>query len=74
MPEFREAGLGEMLLRRVERRARELYLEALFVLTTRTAHWFRERGFEEVGPDRLPTQKRELYNLQRRSKVLMKAI
>jgi len=74
MPEFRRAGLGEMLLRRIERRAREQQLKALFVLTTRTAHWFRERGFAEVTPDRLPAQKRELYNLQRRSKVFMKAI
>ena len=74
MHEFRRAGLGEMLMRRIERRAREQHLEALFVLTTRTAHWFRERGFEEVGPERLPSQKRELYNLQRRSKVFMKSI
>jgi amino-acid N-acetyltransferase len=74
MPEFRRAGLGEMLMRRIERRAREQHLEALFVLTTRTAHWFRERGFEEVSPDRLPAPKRDLYNFQRRSKVLMKPI
>ena len=44
------------------------------MLTTRTAHWFRERGFEETGPDQLPTLKRELYNLQRRSKVLVKRL
>lgn len=74
MAEYREAGLGEMLLRRMERRAREQSLEALFVLTTRTAHWFRERGFVEVGPERLPSKKRDLYNFQRRSKVLVKTI
>ncbi|WP_228720781.1 amino-acid N-acetyltransferase [Nitrogeniibacter mangrovi] len=74
VPEYRRSGLGEMLMRRIERRAREQHLQALFVLTTRTAHWFRERGFEEVHPDRLPSQKRELYNLQRRSKVFMKSI
>jgi len=44
------------------------------VLTTRTEHWFRERGFREVSPDQLPQEKRELYNLQRRSKVLMKLL
>ena len=74
LPEHRQAGLGEMLLRRIERRAREQQLEALFVLTTRTAHWFRERGFAEVSPENLPQQKRDLYNFQRRSKVLMKSI
>ena len=74
VPEYRQAGLGEMLMQRIERRAREQKLEALFVLTTQTAHWFRERGFLEVSPDRLPQPRRDLYNWQRRSKVLMKSI
>jgi amino-acid N-acetyltransferase len=73
-PEHRRAGLGEQLLRRIEQRARDHGLERLFVLTTRTAHWFRERGFEEIGPEALPTQKREFYNLQRRSKVFVKLL
>ncbi|THF60679.1 amino-acid N-acetyltransferase [Pseudothauera rhizosphaerae] len=71
-PEYRRAGLGDQLLRRIERRARAQRLERLFVLTTRTAHWFRERGFSEIGPEALPRQKRELYNYQRRSKVFVK--
>jgi amino-acid N-acetyltransferase len=74
MPEYRRGGLGDRLLRRVEQRARELGLGRLFVLTTRTAHWFRERGFHEAAPDELPRLKRELYNLQRRSKVLVKSL
>ncbi len=73
-PEFRRAGLGDQLLRRIEQRARKQRLERLFVLTTRTAHWFRERGFVEIGPDALPRQKRELYNYQRRSKVFVKRL
>jgi amino-acid N-acetyltransferase len=68
-PENRGAGFGEALLRHIEARARKAKLKRLFVLTTRTAHWFIERGFEEAGIDALPKQKRELYNLQRRSKV-----
>jgi amino-acid N-acetyltransferase len=44
------------------------------VLTTRTAHWFIERGFVEAGVDELPEARRELYNLQRRSKVLVKSL
>ncbi|THF62443.1 amino-acid N-acetyltransferase [Pseudothauera nasutitermitis] len=73
-PEYRRAGLGDQLLRRIERRARAQRLERLFVLTTRTAHWFRERGFSEIGPDALPGAKRELYNYQRRSKVFVKTL
>lgn len=73
-PDYRRAGLGEMLMKRIEQRARSQGLERLFVLTTRTAHWFRERGFVETGPDELPRQKRELYNYQRRSKVLVRTL
>lgn len=73
-PEFRRAGLGDQLLRRIEQRARAQRLERLFVLTTRTAHWFRERGFSETNPEALPRQKRELYNFQRRSKVFTKPL
>ena len=73
-PEHRRAGLGEQLMRRIEQRARRDGLERLFVLTTRTAHWFRERGFKEIDPETLPAQKRELYNLQRRSKVFVKSL
>ncbi|MBI1905419.1 MAG: amino-acid N-acetyltransferase [Rhodocyclales bacterium] len=73
-PDYRRAGLGDQLLKRIEQRARRQRLERLFVLTTRTAHWFRERGFNEIGPETLPRQKRELYNYSRRSKVFVKSI
>jgi Fe-S cluster biosynthesis and repair protein YggX len=58
----------------IEARAKKLKLKRLFVLTTRTAHWFIERGFVETDVDALPAARRELYNLQRRSKVLVKAL
>jgi amino-acid N-acetyltransferase len=49
-------------------------LKRLFVLTTRTAHWFIERGFVEQALDQLPDAKREMYNYRRKSKVLAKAL
>jgi amino-acid N-acetyltransferase len=58
----------------MEARARQAGLKRLFVLTTRTSHWFIERGFAEVGVASLPHEKRELYNWQRRSKVLAKLL
>lgn len=73
-PDYRRAGLGDQLLKRIEQRARRQQLERLFVLTTRTAHWFRERGFSEIGPENLPRQKREMYNYSRRSKVFAKSL
>jgi amino-acid N-acetyltransferase len=70
----RGTGNGAALLDHIEARARKAKLKRLFVLTTRTAHWFIERGFREAEIDALPQEKRGLYNYQRRSKVFMKAL
>lgn len=74
MSDYREIGYGDRLRRHIEQRAKKLKLKRLFVLTTRTAHWFVERGFVEQGVDALPAQRRELYNFQRRSKVFVKSL
>ena len=72
--DFRREGYGEALLHEIEQRARKLRLSRLFVLTTRTSGWFVERGFVECEPSRLPQQKRDLYNWQRRSLVYEKSL
>jgi amino-acid N-acetyltransferase len=72
MPDYRRGGYGDQLRRHIEERARKMKLKRLFVLTTRTAHWFIERGFAEAAVGDLPAAKRELYNFQRRSKVFLK--
>ena len=72
--DHREWGYGEQLMKRIERRARKLGIKRLFVLTTRTEHWFVERGFKLGTVDDLPAQKRDMYNYQRRSKVLFKPL
>lgn len=74
MPDYRRFGYGDLLRRQIEERAKRERLQRLFVLTTRTSHWFIERGFVESDVDALPSEKRELYNLQRRSKVFVKAL
>ena len=48
--------------------------ERLFVLTTQASHWFRERGFVEAGHSALPRERRDLYNFQRRSRILVRAL
>ena len=73
-PHYRRWGYGEQLLKRIEARARAVNIKRLFVLTTVTAHWFKERGFVEQSVDQLPEEKRLVYNLQRRSKVFAKAL
>ncbi|MBL0168394.1 MAG: amino-acid N-acetyltransferase [Propionivibrio sp.] len=73
-PNYRRWGYGEQLLKHVEARARALGIKRLFVLTTVTPHWFKERGFVEQSIDQLPAEKRLVYNLQRRSKVFAKPL
>ncbi|HHW76049.1 MAG TPA: amino-acid N-acetyltransferase [Xanthomonadaceae bacterium] len=73
-PAYRNSGRADTLLRYIERQAREQGLHRLFVLTTRAAHWFRERGFESAEVADLPVRKQALYNWQRRSKVFIKTL
>jgi amino-acid N-acetyltransferase len=73
-PDYREGGLGERLMKRIEARARAAGLTRLFVLTTRTAHWFLKRGYAMAKVEDLPVQRQRMYNWQRRSQVLIKAI
>jgi amino-acid N-acetyltransferase len=73
-PHYRNLGRADQLLRLVERQAAAQGLERLFVLTTRTAHWFRERGFEPITLADLPVQRQALYNFQRRSKAFIKPL
>ncbi len=73
-PDYRNKGRADALLSFIERQARAQGLQRLFVLTTRTAHWFRERGFEPAEVGDLPLCKQTLYNWQRRSKVFIKSL
>jgi amino-acid N-acetyltransferase len=73
-PSFRRYGFGEQMLKHITAQAQAMGLRKLFVLTTRTAHWFIERGFTETDVDQLPAQKKSLYNYQRRSKVFVKTL
>ena len=43
-PQSQGTGDGEKLLKRIEQRARAMGLDSIFVLTTRTMHWFIKRG------------------------------
>ncbi len=73
-PEVQGQGDGERILKRVEQRARAQGLDSIFVLTTRTMHWFIKRGFAAVDPDWLPEARKRKYNWDRRSQVLVKKL
>ena len=67
-------GDGDRILKRVEHRAKAMGLDSIFVLTTRTMHWFIKRGFVQVEPDWLPEARKRKYNWDRRSQVLVKRL
>ena len=73
-PQVQSQGDGERILKRVEQRARAMGLDSIFVLSTRTMHWFIKRGFVAVDPDRLPEARKKKYNWDRRSQVLVKKL
>ena len=71
-PKSQGTGDGEKLLKRIEQRARALGCKTMFVLTTRTMHWFIKRGFQPVDPEWLPEARKAKYNWSRKSQVLVK--
>lgn len=73
-PAWRRGGRAATLLQHAENSARAAGLEKLFVLTTKTVHWFIEQGFAQTQPSELPAQRQNLYNWQRASQVLVKAV
>ena len=73
-PQSQGQGDGEKVLKRIEQRARAMGVKSIFVLTTRTMHWFIKRGFAQVDPDWLPEARKRKYNWDRRSKVLVKKL
>ena len=73
-PQVQGQGDGERILKRIEQRAKAAGLDSIFVLTTRTMHWFIKRGFAQADPERLPDARKKKYNWDRRSQVLVKKL
>lgn len=71
-PDVQGSGDGERLLKRIEMRAKQEGIEKLFVLTTRTEHWFLKRGFKRATVEDLPEGRKQIYNWDRKSMVLTK--
>ncbi len=71
-PDYQEHGRGNEMMQHIEWQARKKHMETMYTLTTQTMHWFLERGFSESSPNDLPMKKKQLYNYQRKSKVLQK--
>lgn len=72
--EYRGRQRGQTMLDHLLTTAKKAGIRQVFVLTTKTPHWFIERGFESSSVDALPEQKKSLYNYQRNSKVFVKTL
>lgn len=72
--DYRGGKRGAHMLAYLETKAKACDLQEVFVLTTQTAHFFIEHGFNESSPDKLPAKKQALYNYQRNSKVFTKKL
>jgi len=63
---------GAQMLKFLEKKAKASGIQALFVLTTQSAHFFIKQGFIEAQLEDLPESKQAMYNFQRNSKVFIK--
>lgn len=72
--DYRHQGRGKQLLNILEKQAKAAGWDTLYVLTTQTAHWFIEHGFQPSAISDLPMQKQALYNYQRNSSVFRKQL
>jgi amino-acid N-acetyltransferase len=72
--QYRGGGRGDKLFNYCQSQAKELGFKQLFCLTTRTEHWFLERGFTQKSIEDLPYEKQKMYNFQRNSKVFIKSL
>jgi amino-acid N-acetyltransferase len=73
-PEAQGTGDGERILKHIEQRAKAAGLKRIFVLTTRTMHWFLKRGFVPATIDDLPSDRQRGYNHWRKSQILIKTL
>ncbi|MBK8816305.1 MAG: amino-acid N-acetyltransferase [Methylococcaceae bacterium] len=72
-PDYQGSSRGQRMFDHVCQKAKKLNLKKLFVLSTQTAHWFIERGFQPTTIENLPEALKALYNPERNSKVLCKS-
>jgi len=72
-PDYQREGLGNRLLKHLEKKAWSHNLNAVFILTTKALHWFREHGYRKSSIKELPVSKQKTYNYQRNSRVYVKS-
>lgn len=73
-PDFRGSGRGNQLLEHMEQQAIQRGARKVFVLTTRTAQWFKEREYREGRLEELPLDRQIRYQQDRKSRIYIKEL
>lgn len=73
-PDYRGGGRGDRILEAMEVLARKRGYQEVFVLTTRTAQWFQERGYRPGQISELPPARQARYNQARNSRIFVKTL
>ncbi len=73
-PDYSDQKHGKKLLDAAEKTAATIGINRVFVLSTRTMHWFQEQGYAAAARRDLPKKKASLYNLKRNSRVFIKTL
>lgn len=73
-PDYRGEGRADELLNHLEAKASQSGFKHARLLSTRTGHWFVERGYTERQATELPALRQATYNQQRNSKIYHKTL
>ena len=73
-PDYRGGGRAEAILRQLEANAKTEGINWLYVLTTRTNHWFIEQNYQPATQKQLPPMRLEKLDQHRNSKILIKKL
>ena len=69
--QFVELGTGRRLVEYMIETAREAGYDELFVLTTQAFDWFRQLGFVQADISRLPELRKQSYDEERSSRIMV---
>jgi amino-acid N-acetyltransferase len=68
---YKDAGVGEAVVNFLIEKAKKQKAKKLFLLTTQASDWFYSFGFKDGSVEELPPSKREKYDIERHSKVMV---
>jgi len=63
-PDYRGEGIGGLLVAGAQDLARKLKLDALYLLTTTAAAYFRRQGFQDLAREKAPPAVRESWEFR----------